>query len=51
MVDAFDRTQDTALATGTLVTVDNQIDTTTGTVKLRGGIRQRRRERCFPTSS
>src|SRR5207302_8182102 len=32
---AFDRTGPTKLATGTLETVDNQIDPTTGTVKLR----------------
>jgi multidrug efflux system membrane fusion protein len=34
-VTAFDRTQSTKLATGTLMTIDNQIDTTTGTVKLK----------------
>jgi multidrug efflux system membrane fusion protein len=34
-VDAFDRTQQTKLATGKLLTFDNQIDTTTGTVKMR----------------
>jgi multidrug efflux system membrane fusion protein len=34
-VDAFDRAQTKKLATGTLATVDNQIDTTTGTVKLK----------------
>jgi multidrug efflux system membrane fusion protein len=34
-VTAFDRTRSTKLATGTLLTIDNQIDTTTGTVKLR----------------
>ncbi len=33
-VTAFDRTRSTKLATGTLLTIDNQIDTTTGTVKL-----------------
>jgi multidrug efflux system membrane fusion protein len=32
---AFDRTGTTELGSGTLETVDNQIDTTTGTVKLR----------------
>ena len=32
---AYDRTGTTKLDTGTLETVDNQIDTTTGTVKLR----------------
>jgi len=34
-VDAYDRTVQTKIATGKLLTVDNQIDTTTGTVKLR----------------
>jgi membrane fusion protein, multidrug efflux system len=34
-VDAYDRTFSTKLATGTLLTFDNQIDPTTGTVKLR----------------
>src|SRR5262249_43368034 len=34
-VTASDRAVVTKLATGTLLTVDNQIDTTTGTVKLR----------------
>ena len=34
-VTAFDHTNVRAIATGTLETVDNQIDTTTGTVKLR----------------
>ncbi len=34
-VQAFDRAQQTLLDTGKLLTVDNQIDTTTGTVKLR----------------
>jgi multidrug efflux system membrane fusion protein len=34
-VDAFDRSDTTKLATGTLATVDNQVDTSTGTVKLR----------------
>ena len=34
-VTAFDRSQTTKLATGTLTTLDNQIDTSTGTVKLR----------------
>ena len=33
--DAYDRGQNKKLATGILATVDNQIDTTTGTVKLR----------------
>ncbi|MFZ1939011.1 MAG: efflux RND transporter periplasmic adaptor subunit [Terracidiphilus sp.] len=34
-VDAYDRTQQTLLAKGRLITIDNQIDTVTGTVKLR----------------
>jgi multidrug efflux system membrane fusion protein len=34
-VDAFDRDQKSKLGTGMLLTVDNQIDTTTGTVKLK----------------
>ncbi len=34
-VDAFDRTQEKQIAAGTLLTLDNQIDTTTGTVKLK----------------
>ncbi|MDB5410823.1 MAG: multidrug transporter [Rhodospirillales bacterium] len=34
-VTIYDRTQSVKLATGALATVDNQIDTTTGTVKLR----------------
>jgi multidrug efflux system membrane fusion protein len=34
-VDAYDRNMTAKLATGWLVTVDNQIDPTTGTVKLR----------------
>jgi multidrug efflux system membrane fusion protein len=34
-VTAYDRTNTTVLATGTLMTVDNTADTTTGTVKLR----------------
>jgi membrane fusion protein, multidrug efflux system len=34
-VDALDRTAQTKIATGRLLTLDNQIDTTTGTVKAR----------------
>jgi multidrug efflux system membrane fusion protein len=34
-VDAFDRIGHTQIASGTLITVDNQIDTTTGTVRAR----------------
>jgi multidrug efflux system membrane fusion protein len=34
-VEALDRAQQKKLATGTLLTLDNEIDTTTGTVKLK----------------
>jgi membrane fusion protein, multidrug efflux system len=34
-VDALDRTQQTKLSTGSLLTFDNEIDTTTGTIKLK----------------
>ena len=34
-VDAYDRSNTKLLAKGTLITVDNTVDTTTGTVKLR----------------
>jgi len=34
-VDAFDRAQTRKIATGTLETLDNQIDPTTGTIKLK----------------
>lgn len=34
-VDAFDRAQKNKLASGALLTIDNQIDPTTGTVKLK----------------
>jgi multidrug efflux system membrane fusion protein len=34
-VDAYDRSDQKKIATGTLLTLDNQIDTTTGTVKAR----------------
>jgi multidrug efflux system membrane fusion protein len=34
-VEAFDRAQSKKLAAGTLATLDNQIDTTTGTIKLK----------------
>jgi multidrug efflux system membrane fusion protein len=46
-VIAFDRTGTTELGNGTLETVDNQIDTTTGTVKLRA-IFDNRDEVLFP---
>jgi membrane fusion protein, multidrug efflux system len=35
-VEAFDRSAETKVAIGTLLTVDNQIDTSTGTVRFRG---------------
>ena len=35
-VDAYDRTSKTKLASGSLLTVDNTIDVSTGTVKLKG---------------
>lgn len=34
-VEAYDREQKVKLATGTLLTIDNQIDSTTGTIKLK----------------
>ena len=34
-VDAFDRQQQTKIAGGYLLTIDNEVDTTTGTVKLK----------------
>jgi len=34
-VEALDRAQEKTIATGSLLTIDNQVDTTTGTVKLR----------------
>ncbi len=34
-VEAYDRSETTHLATGTLLTVDNQIDTTTGTARIK----------------
>ncbi len=35
VVEAYDRSEATHLATGSVLTVDNQIDTTTGTVKVK----------------
>lgn len=46
-VYAFDRTALTKIATGTLLTLDNQIDTTTGTVKARA-LFDNREGRLFP---
>jgi len=36
VVEAFDRSAETKVATGTLLTLDNQVDTSTGTVRFRG---------------
>ena len=46
-VEAYDRTNSTKLADGTLLTVDNQIDVTTGTVKLRAQF-ENTDDRLFP---
>jgi multidrug efflux system membrane fusion protein len=46
-VSAFDRTQQTKIATGKLLTLDNQIDTTTGTVKLRANF-DNKNDSLFP---
>lgn len=35
-IDIFDRSQQTKIATGKLLTLDNQVDTSTGTVRFRG---------------
>ena len=40
-VEAYDRSAQGKLATGKLITIDNQIDTTTGTVKLRSAFDNR----------
>jgi multidrug efflux system membrane fusion protein len=40
-LDAFDRAGQKKIASGTLLTLDNQIDTTTGTVKGRGSFENR----------
>src|SRR5262249_18382890 len=46
-VDALDRDLQTVLATGELTTIDNEIDQTTGTVKLRATV-PNRDEALFP---
>jgi len=46
-VDAFDRTAQTKIASGKLLTLDNQIDTTTGTVKGRA-LFDNKNEALFP---
>ena len=47
VVDAFDRAQQKKLATGTLQTLDNQIDTATGTIKL-NALFQNEEDLLFP---
>jgi multidrug efflux system membrane fusion protein len=46
-VDAYDRAAQTKIATGKLLSLDNQIDTTTGTVKLRA-IFDNKNDALFP---
>jgi membrane fusion protein, multidrug efflux system len=46
-VDAYDRTAQTKIAGGQLLTIDNQIDTTTGTVKARS-IFENKNNALFP---
>jgi membrane fusion protein, multidrug efflux system len=46
-VDAFDRTAQTKIASGVLLTLDNQIDTTTGTIKGRSLFANKKNE-LFP---
>jgi len=46
-VEAYDREQRLRLAAGTLLTIDNQIDTSTGTVKLKATFPNRQNE-LFP---
>lgn len=46
-VELYDRTSLTKIATGTLLTLDNQIDTTTGTVKARA-VFDNKDSRLFP---
>jgi len=46
-VDAYDRSNTNMLASGTLQTVDNELDTTTGTLKLRAAF-DNKDEQLFP---
>jgi len=46
-VDAYDRDDTTKIAAGKLLTIDNQIDTTTGTYKLKSEF-SNERETLFP---
>jgi len=47
-VEAYDREQRTRLSTGTLLTIDNQVDPTTGTVKLKAAFANTD-DRLFPS--
>ena len=47
---AFDRALESKIASGALIAIDNQIDTTTGTVKLRAKF-DNRTTPSFPISS
>jgi multidrug efflux system membrane fusion protein len=49
-VDAFDRANEKQIEAGKLTSLDNQVDTTTGTIKFRAEF-PTRISRCFPTSS
>lgn len=46
-VEVFNRTQNTLLATGKLLTIDNQIDSATGTIKLKA-VFENQDNRLFP---
>jgi multidrug efflux system membrane fusion protein len=47
-VDIYDRTQARKIATGTLLALDNEVDTTTGTVKFRARVRNPGGTLLFP---
>jgi multidrug efflux system membrane fusion protein len=47
LVEAYDRSNTSLLATGTLQTIDNELDTTTGTLKLRAAF-DNKDEQLFP---
>lgn len=47
VVEAYDRSQQTKIASGKLLTFDNQIDTTTGTVKMRA-LFDNKKDSLFP---
>ncbi len=50
-VDAFDRTAQTKIASGALLMLDNQSDTTTGTVKGRAQFDNKNDAASFPRTS